>query len=172
MAYPGPVPPTGPCRSLAARRHALRPEKVVEDMATEAMRLHPDVAELRARYEATAETPTAQAVDGLTFLTGLYLAISPWVVGFHRFTTLTGNDLIVGIALALLGLGLGFAFAYGRTHGITWVTPVIGVWTIIAPWVVRGDVATAATIWSNVVAGGIAVLLGSVAISLGRSRSR
>lgn len=133
------------------------------------MRLHPDIAALRAKYEATAETPVAQAVDGLTVLTGLYLAISPWVVGFHRFATLTGNDLILGLAFALLGFG--FAFAYGRTHGMAWVAPVIGAWTIIAPWVVSGDVATAATISSNVVAGAIALLLGLAAMTLGRDRA-
>lgn len=137
-------------------------------MSTEAMRLHPDLAELRAKYEAAAETPVAGVVAGLTFLVGLYLAISPWVVGFNGFTTLTGNDLIVGIALAVLALG----FAHGRTHGITWVAPLLGVWTIIAPWIVSGGVATTATIWSNVVTGVVAVLLGLGAMSVGMKPTR
>ena len=127
-------------------------------MTTEAMRLHPDLAELRAKYEAAAETPVARAIGGFTFLAGLYLAISPWVIGFNRFPTLTGNDLIVGVALAVLAPGL--ASASGRTHSIAWVAPLIGAWTIIAPWVVSGDVATTATIWSNVVVGVVAGLLG------------
>lgn len=139
-------------------------------MTTEAMRLHPDLAELRAKYEAAAETPVAGVVAGLTFLAGIYLAISPWVVGFNGFTTLTGNDLIVGIALAVLALG--FASAPGRTHGITWVAPLLGVWTIIAPWIVSGGVATTATIWSNVVTGVVAVLLGLGAMSVGMKPTR
>jgi hypothetical protein len=56
---------------------------------------------------------------------------------------------------------------YGRLHGITWVARVLGVWTVITPWVVTGGVATTATIVSNVVAGLIAVLLGLGAMSLG-----
>ena len=139
-------------------------------MTTEAIELHPDIAGLRARYEAAAETPTARAVDGLTFMAGLYLAISPWVVGFNHITTLTVNNLIVGIALALLAFG--FASAYGRTHGITWVAPLLGVWTIIAPWGVNGGVASTASIVSNVVIGIIAVLLGAGAMSLGMGRNR
>lgn len=63
-------------------------------MTTEAMRLHPDLAEL-------------------------YLAISPWVIGFNPLATLTGNDLIVGVALAVLALE--FACASGRTHSIAWI---------------------------------------------------
>jgi hypothetical protein len=139
-------------------------------MTTEAMRLHPDPVELRATYEAAAETPVVRVVEGLTFLTGLYLAISPWVVGFNRFPTLTANNLIVGVALAMLALG--FASAYGRTHGISWAAPLIGVWTIIAPWVVSGHVVTTATAWSNVVTGAVAVLLGLGAMSIGMSRTR
>lgn len=139
-------------------------------MATESMSMHPDIAALRAKYDAAAETRVAQAVDGLTFLTGLYLAISPWVVGFNGFRSLTGNNLIVGVALALLAVG--FASAYGRMHGISWVAPLIGVWTIIAPWVIAGDVATTRTVWSNVVTGAVALLLGLGALSMGMSRSR
>jgi hypothetical protein len=131
--------------------------------------MHPDIAQLRAKFDAAAETQTAQVVEGLTFLTGLYLAISPWVVGFNGFSTLTGNNLIVGVAMALLAVG--FASAYGRTHGIAWVTPLIGVWTIIAPWIVSGDVASTATIWNNVVTGAVAVLLGLGAMSFGMRRS-
>jgi hypothetical protein len=136
---------------------------------TEAMALHPDIAELRAKYEAAAETPSARAVKGLTFLAGLYLAVSPWVVGFNHFTTLTANDLIAGIALAVLAFGS--VFAYSRTRGIVWVAPLVGVWTIIAPWVVSGHFATTATLWSNIVTGVIAVLLGLGAMSLGMDRT-
>ena len=47
------------------------------------MEEHPDIMELRARYELAAAAPLAQFANGLIFLTGLYLAISPWVVGFN-----------------------------------------------------------------------------------------
>ncbi|HZS21406.1 MAG TPA: SPW repeat protein [Pseudonocardiaceae bacterium] len=52
-----------------------------------------------------------------------------------------------------------------------WAVPVIGVWTVIAPWVVDGHVATTATIWSNVVTGVVAVLLGLAAMAVGVRRS-
>jgi hypothetical protein len=55
-------------------------------MATErplSIEEHPDLAALRLRYERAAETRVAQLVDGLTFLAGLYAAVSPWVAGFN-----------------------------------------------------------------------------------------
>lgn len=134
------------------------------------MNTHPDLAELRTKYEVAAETPAAQIVDGLTLLAGLYLAMSPWIVGFNDLSALAGNNLISGVAVTLLALGL--ASAYGRTHGIAWVTPLIGVWTIIAPWVVAGDVSTTATVWSNVVIGIVVVIVGLGTMAPAMSRSR
>lgn len=138
-------------------------------MPTEAMKTHPDIMEMRAKYEAAAENSVVQLADGLTFMAGLYLAMSPWIVGFTDMGTLVGNNLIAGAALAMLAFG--FASAYGRTHGLTWVAPLIGVWTIISPWVVSGDVSTTSTIWSNVVVGAVTVVLGLCAMYLGIRRS-
>jgi hypothetical protein len=126
---------------------------------------HPDILELRARYDRAAETMSAHAVDGLTFMSGLYLAISPWVVGFNGRTTLTVNNLLTGIAVTLLAVGL--ASAYGRTHGVAWVTPLIGVWTIIAPWVVSGNPVTTSMILSNVITGAAIVVFGLAATAMG-----
>ncbi len=144
-------------------------------MATEAMNmsLHPDIVELRAKhekYELAAMEPAAQVITGLMFVTGIYMAISPWVVGFHGYSTLTVNNLVVGIALSVLALG--FASMYGRVHGMGWAAPLIGLWMIISPWVVSGDVAHTATIWSNVAAGAVAFLLGVGSIALGMRRTR
>ena len=135
--------------------------------ATAGLDTHPDIMELRARYERAAAAPLAQLADGLVFLTGLYLAISPWVAGFAGLRSLAVNDLITGVALALVGAGL--ASAYGRTHGIAWVAPVVGVWTIITPWVIRGGIAaqaSAGTIANNVAVGAVAVVAGLAAMSV------
>lgn len=136
---------------------------------TPAIEDHPDIVALRARYDRAAETPTAQLVDGLALLTGLYLAMSPWVVGFSGASpSLTASNLFCGVAVALLALG--FASAYGRTHGITWVTAVIGAWTIIAPWLVDGPTPDNSAIASNVITGALCVLLGLGIASVGMRR--
>jgi hypothetical protein len=132
---------------------------------------HPDIAALRARYEMAAENPAAHVMDGLMFLTGLYLAISPWVVGFRGgLRNLVINNLIIGIALAVLALCI--ASAHGRTHGVTWVLPIIGLWTIIAPFVMRGHMATTRSVWNNVITGAIALLLGLGAMGVIAMRTR
>ncbi len=131
---------------------------------------HPDIVAMRMKYERAAELPVAQMIEGLGFLAGLYLAISPYVVGFNNLPTLTANNLITGIAAALLSLGLASAFS--RTHGVAWVVPLIGAWTIVSQWVMRGNVDTTRTIVSNVIVGAVIVLTGLGAVALGMRRSR
>ncbi|GGO72929.1 SPW repeat protein [Nonomuraea cavernae] len=122
------------------------------------IRQHPDIMEMRARYEAAAANPTAQLTDGITLLAGIYLAVSPWIVGFNGLSNITVNNLITGLLVALLALG--YSSAFGRTYGLAWVAPIIGVWTIISPWVISGPNNTTGVIVSNVVVGVIILLLG------------
>jgi hypothetical protein len=129
---------------------------------------HPDLAEMRARFERVTATPAVQGAEALGILTGLYLAASPWIAGFNGFSTLAVNNLISGIGFALLMAGFGSA--YQRTHAMAWAAALIGVWTIVAPWVVAGSVHTTRTVVSNSVAGGVATLLGLAVVMASRSR--
>ncbi|MFJ6485625.1 MULTISPECIES: SPW repeat protein [unclassified Streptomyces] len=119
---------------------------------------HPDLAEMRTRFERVTTTPRAQAVEALALITGLYLAASPWIVGFSGLTPLAINNLIAGLAFCLCMSGLGSA--YERTHAMAWTAVALGAWTIIAPWAIAGEMDTTRTVVSNVIAGGVALCLG------------
>ncbi|HYB82788.1 MAG TPA: SPW repeat protein, partial [Mycobacterium sp.] len=60
---------------------------------------HPDLLALRAGYERAAESTRAHFAFGLALLTGLYVAASPWIVGFSATSALARCDLIAGIAV-------------------------------------------------------------------------
>lgn len=131
---------------------------------------HPDLLALRARYDRVAESTSAHVTFGLVLLTGLYVAASPWIVGFSATRSLATCDLIAGIAVAFMAYG--FARALDRTHGMTWTLPVLGVWVIVSPWILPGVALTAGMIWSNVVAGALTTFLGLNATYFGmRTRS-
>ncbi|MEU5365276.1 SPW repeat protein [Streptomyces sp. NPDC005925] len=139
------------------------------DMAT-----HPDILAMRNRHEMAervATTPMAQAVEAMALITGLYLAASPWIAGFNNFSTLAVNNLIVGIAYAVIMSG-GFGRAYERSHSMAWAACALSVWTILAPWVVAGDVSTTRTIVNNIVVGVIALLLALMAAAAARPVSQ
>ncbi len=127
---------------------------------------HPDISEMRTRYARMMDGPQGVAVDGLVFLAGLYLAISPYVVHFSAASNeLRICNLILGIAIAALGLGLTIAPA--RMFGLTWAMTAIGVFLVISPWVVTiGHTATRGMIWNQVIIGGLTCLLGFTAAGM------
>lgn len=139
-------------------------------MTTHSIEHHPDLAEMRSRFERVTSTPAAQAVEALALVTGLYLAASPWIAGFSSLSSLAINNLIAGLAYCLCMSGLGSA--YERTHAMAWTAVAIGAWTIVAPWAIAGEVNTTRSVTSNVITGGIAVLL-ALAMSgmAGRNRA-
>jgi SPW repeat len=133
---------------------------------------HPDLVELRARYESSSTRAGVQGAEALGILTGLYLAASPWIAGFNGFSTLAVNNLITGIGYAMLMAGFGSA--YERTHAMAWAATLIGAWTCISPWAVSGSVHTTRTIASNCITGGVAILLGLMVVGvagMGRGRA-
>ena len=112
---------------------------------------------------------TAHGTFGLTLLTAVYAAVSPWIVGFDG-TRLAANDFIVGIVC--VALAFVFAMALDRSHGMTWTLPVFGIWFIVSPWVLYHVSPHGGMIWSNVIAGAALTLLGLNAMYFGmRARS-
>ncbi|MFG2022345.1 SPW repeat protein [Streptomyces sp. NPDC048825] len=132
------------------------------------MESHPDLVEMRQRPERAA-TLRAQVIQVMAVLTGLYLAASPWILGFNGggLPRLVITNLIVGIGYALLMSG-GFGRAYDRTHSMAWAACALAAGTVVAPWVVAGNVDTTRTIVSNLITGLIALLL-ALAASTGAS---
>ncbi|MEU9991127.1 SPW repeat protein [Streptomyces sp. NPDC048045] len=123
------------------------------DMAT-----HPDVSEMRERYARMLGGRDVALVDGPVFLLGLYCAASPWIL--HYTTSqpaLVTHNLIVGIAISVLALG--FTTAPDRMYGLSWAMCALGVWMIIAPWVV-GSSPDTGVILNNVIIGALAIILG------------
>jgi hypothetical protein len=135
---------------------------------------HPDVPEMQARYaQMLGGRTTAIPVDGPMFLVGLYCALSPWVIHFSGAqSALMAHNLIAGAAIGLMALA--FTLAPERMAGLGSAMSALGVWLIIAPWIV-GSHPDAGIIASNAVVGGLTVLLGMACAGIAmntRRRSR
>ncbi|MEC4015307.1 SPW repeat protein [Streptomyces sp. H27-D2] len=125
---------------------------------------HPDASEMRDRYARMLGKRGVVAVDGLLLLAGLYAAISPWTVHFSASSSeLALNNLIMGIAVAVIGLAL--TAAPERMQGLSGACAAIGVWLIVAPWVVTRDPGTG-MIWNNIIVGACICLLGLTAAGM------
>ncbi|MFJ4422672.1 SPW repeat protein [Streptomyces bobili] len=122
------------------------------------MSTHPDVSEMRTRYDRMLGGRDVALVDGPVFLLGLYCAVSPWILHYTASQpALMTHNLIVGIAIGLLALG--FTAAPARMYGLSWAMCALGIWMVVAPWVV-GDSPDAGVIVNNIIIGALALILG------------
>ncbi|OAI51562.1 hypothetical protein AYO46_07880 [Betaproteobacteria bacterium SCGC AG-212-J23] len=66
----------------------------------------------------------------MSFALGLWLAVSPWIVGYEHQVPETANAAFVGIALAL-----GAHFQIGLDELWTeWLNFAVGLWLLAAPF--------------------------------------
>lgn len=135
---------------------------------------HPDAVEMRERYARLTEGRgrRVEMMEGLVMLTGLYLAISPWILHFNTTSTsMMVNNLVLGLAMAAIGLGL--AMFPERSMSLSWMLIPIGIWLIISPWVVPATHGSPkGIIWSSIVVGALACALGAAAGAMTLMRRR
>lgn len=126
------------------------------------MAQHPDVRALQRQYGTAGSSNVVG--EGLFVLAGAWLAIAPWVADFAATSfAMTANNVLIG--LVVVALGLRTAGAGG--HALSWAGVPLGIWAIIATWLVPfAGSYTAGLIWSNVV-GGAVVVLASLAVLTG-----
>lgn len=85
---------------------------------------------------------------GLGILLGLWLLVSPLVLGFSGHTAAAWNDAIIGVG----ALGLKYVLDRHETRWRGYAALLLGLWLMISPWVL-GYSHTAMALWNNVVAG-------------------
>jgi hypothetical protein len=83
---------------------------------------------------------TARWQDWTSFALGLWLAVSPWIVGYDSDHAATCNAAFVGVALAI-----GAHFEIGLDELWTeWLNFAVGLWLLAAPFALEFK-TTAAT---------------------------
>ena len=97
------------------------------------------------------------AIDLVNVVLGLCLVFAPWALGFTSEMAATRNAWIVGAAIALIALGALFAFREWEE----WVNLALGVWAILAPWLL-GFATVAAALYAHVIIGLIVGVLAAL----------
>jgi SPW repeat len=124
---------------------------------------------------------TVQWTSGINIVAGLWLIIAPFVLGYDEIQAALWNDVVVGIIVA--------AFAVARVArplmnpSLSWINAVLGLWLIVAPFVLayggqiealaaEGAVGGAQTaMWNDVIVGVIVLVLGAWSALSSRGRT-
>jgi hypothetical protein len=89
---------------------------------------------------AMNEWSNAKFCDVANLILGLFLLVSPWIVGYSGQPA--GNAVISGLVIAGLSIAALAAFAQWEE----WLNLLLGLWVLASPWVLGFQGTTAATV--------------------------
>jgi SPW repeat len=95
----------------------------------------------------------AKLCDVANLILGAFLFFSPWIFGFEAGTT-TQNATIAGIVIAVLAIAALAAFAVWEE----WLNLIVGLWTLVSPWVLAFQGNHTATTVHVIVGAAVAIL--------------
>lgn len=104
---------------------------------------------------------TARWQDWASFALGLWLALSPWIVGYAEHEAATANAAVVGLALAL---GSHFEVSLDEISA-EWLNLAAGLWLVVAPFAL-GFSAVAVPTANSIAVGAFVMALAASALSL------
>jgi hypothetical protein len=83
----------------------------------------------------------ARLCDVANLVLGAFLFFSPWMFGFDA-GKVSQNAHIAGIVIAVLAIAALAAFAVWEE----WLNLIVGLWTLVSPWVLGFQGTTAMTV--------------------------
>jgi hypothetical protein len=106
------------------------------------------------RKEAVAVRPWTRWQNWLAALVGIWVFISPWVLGTTASAAAAWNAWILGAALVIVALAVLATSGYLAD----WINVALGVWLFISPWVL-GYTGIRDGSWSAWIFGVVTVIL-------------
>lgn len=88
--------------------------------------------------------------DPVNAVLGLFLAISPWLIGYEDQALATWSAGITGLLLCAVALGAVFVPRAWEE----WTECALGVWMIVSPWALAFSghaLATQTALWTGIV---------------------
>ncbi len=114
----------------------------------------------------------AKVASGLDLLAGLWLIISPFVLGFGDIgqvtktiaSQATNNSMVVGFVIAAIAaIRLANAYRFGEyelpTMWLSWLSALLGLWLIVSPFIL-GFTGMTTAFWNTIILGIIVAVLG------------
>jgi len=102
---------------------------------------------------------TAKILSWIIAIAGLWEIAAPFVFGMTATTAFLWDAIIIGLALLILGAWAALANDESTIKNLNWVNAVLGLWLIIAPFILSYSSAAIA-MWNDIVVGVIVVVLG------------
>ena len=111
--------------------------------------------------EISMAVVTSKWQDWASFALGLWLAVSPWIVGYAEHEVATANAIVAGLVLAL---GSHFECVACDDFPMEWLNLAVGLWLVCAPFTF--DFGSRVAMVNSIAVGGFVAMLAASALSL------
>ncbi len=98
----------------------------------------------------SARTANVKTASGINLVAGVWLIIAPFIIGYVALESALWNDILCG-AIVLILAAIRVAMPL-RHVWLSWVNLVVGLWLIIAPFVLD-YAAFPAPVWNDILVG-------------------
>ena len=102
---------------------------------------------------------TAKTLNWLVAVGGAWEFLAPFILSYSQTKTALWDAIIIGIVLVVLGAWAGLANEVGTVKALSWVNAVLGLWLVIAPFILAYS-GVAAAMWNDIIVGIIVLVLG------------
>ncbi len=101
----------------------------------------------------------AKTLNWVIAVAGVWEVLAPFILSYSQTKTAMWDAMIIGIVLAVLGAWAGLANETKTVKALSWVNAVLGLWLVIAPFILAYS-GVAAAMWNDIIVGIIVVVLG------------
>jgi len=101
---------------------------------------------------------TIKTLSWLVVLLGAWEVIAPFILGYSDVAGALWNAIILGIVLIILSGWAALSNQASIVKSLEWINVVLGVWLIIAPFIVSYT-SVAAALWNDIGVGILVVVL-------------
>lgn len=98
-----------------------------------------------------------RTTGSLDILVGIWLVISPFLLGYSANSSALWNDIIAGVAVIIFA-ATQTARSTSRISWPSWVNLLIGIWLVLSPFALNNS-ASATIMWNEIITGIIIIAL-------------
>ena len=101
---------------------------------------------------------TAKAFGWVTAVAGVWEILAPFVIGYSTVTGGLVDALVLGAVLLALGLWTALSRSETTIQFLSWIDAVLGVWLIVAPFIVAYSGSTGALV-NDIIVGAVVLVV-------------
>jgi hypothetical protein len=101
---------------------------------------------------------TSNKINWVVALVGIWEGLAPFILGYSDIAAAVWNAIIVGLIVLVLAVWSALTDSPTTAKTLDWINVAVGIWLIIAPFVLGYSIVTIA-MWNAIIVGAVIAAL-------------